>query len=62
MNKEEIEQKVMNKEEIEHWINRWKMLQQSPIRDMVIKIWSNLLKKYEFNKLRKNRITGSRFL
>ena len=44
MNIEEIEQKVMNKEEIEHWINRWKMLQQSPRRDMVIKIWSNLLK------------------
>jgi hypothetical protein len=44
MNKEEIEQKVMNKEGIEHWINRWKMLKQSPRRDMVIKIWSNLLK------------------
>jgi len=28
----------MNKEEIEHWINRWKMLKQFPRRDMVIKV------------------------
>jgi hypothetical protein len=34
----------MNKEKIEHWINRWKVLKQSPQRDMTIKIWSNLLK------------------
>jgi hypothetical protein len=35
---------LLSKEEIEHWINRWKMLKQSPRRDMVIKIWSNSLK------------------
>jgi len=35
---------LLSKEEIEHCINRWKMLKQSPRRDMVIKIWSNSLK------------------
>ena len=45
--KNKVNQKVVNKEEMKHWINRWKMLKQSPQRDMTIKIWSNLLKKYE---------------
>ena len=34
----------MSKEEIQHWIDRWKNLKPSPKRDMVIKIWSGLLK------------------
>ena len=33
----------MSKEEIQHWIDRWKTLKPSPKRDMVIKIWSRLL-------------------
>ena len=31
---------VMDKSEIKRWINRWSKLKPSPIRDMVIKIWS----------------------
>ena len=30
----------MDKSEIRRWINRWSKLKPSPIRDMVIKIWS----------------------
>jgi hypothetical protein len=33
----------MNKEEIQHWIDRWSRLKPSPQRDMVIKIWSKNL-------------------
>lgn len=34
----------MTKEEIQYWVDRWKRLEPSPQRDMVIKIWSNRLK------------------
>jgi hypothetical protein len=34
----------MSKEEIKKWINIWSKLKPSPKRDMVIKIWSRLLK------------------
>jgi len=30
----------MSKEQIQHWIDRWKTLKPSSKRDMVIKIWS----------------------
>ena len=43
MNKDEIK-KVMSKEEIKQWIERWSTLKPSPIRDMVIKIWSKSLR------------------
>lgn len=32
--------KIMTKEEIKFWVDRWSKLKQSPQRDMVIKIWS----------------------
>jgi hypothetical protein len=35
----------MTKEEIQHWIDRWSKLKPNPQRNMVIKIWSRLLKK-----------------
>jgi hypothetical protein len=35
----------MTKEEIQHWIDRWSKLKPTPQRNMVIKIWSRLLKK-----------------
>jgi len=31
----------MNKEEIQHWINRWNTLKPSPKRDKVIKMWGD---------------------
>ena len=31
--------KVMSKEEIKEWIDRWSRLEPSPQRDMTIKIW-----------------------
>jgi hypothetical protein len=34
----------MTKEEIQYWVDRWKRLKSSPQRDVVIKIWSKLLK------------------
>lgn len=34
----------MTKEEIQHWIDRWKTLKQTPKRDLIIKIWSKNLK------------------
>jgi hypothetical protein len=34
----------MTKEDIKHWVDRWKKLKPGPIRDMVIKIWSKSLK------------------
>lgn len=34
----------MSKEEIQFWIDRWKSLETSPKRDMVIKIWSKFIK------------------
>ena len=36
--------KVMSKEEIKEWIDRWSKLKPSKRRDVVIKIWSRLLK------------------
>jgi hypothetical protein len=38
---------MMNKKEIEHWVNMWKRLDPSPKRDMVIKIWTKILNKDE---------------
>jgi hypothetical protein len=35
--------KVMSKEEIKEWIDRWSRLDPSPQRDMTIKIWHRLL-------------------
>ena len=35
--------KVMSKEEIKEWIDRWSRLEPSPQRDAIIKIWSRLL-------------------
>jgi hypothetical protein len=35
--------KVMSKEEIKEWIDRWSRLEPSPQIDMTIKIWSRLL-------------------
>jgi hypothetical protein len=35
--------KVMSKEEIKEWIDRWSRLDSSPQRDMTIKIWHRLL-------------------
>jgi hypothetical protein len=35
--------KVMSKEEIKEWIDRWSRLEPSPQRDMAIKIWHRLL-------------------
>jgi hypothetical protein len=35
--------KVMSKEEIKEWIDRWSRLKPSPQRDMTIKIWHRLL-------------------
>ena len=29
----------MNKEERQHWIDRWNRLKPSPKRDMIIKMW-----------------------
>lgn len=34
----------MDKAEIKLWIDKWSKLKPSPKRDMVIKIWSGLLK------------------
>jgi hypothetical protein len=39
-----MKNKIMNQQEIKEWINRWSKLKPSPKRDMVIKIWSKLLK------------------
>jgi hypothetical protein len=36
--------KVVSKEEIKEWIDRWSRLEPSKRRDVVIKIWSRLLK------------------
>ena len=36
--------KVMSKDEIKIWINRWSKLKPSPQIDMVIIIWSKSLK------------------
>jgi hypothetical protein len=36
--------KVVSKEEIKEWIDRWSKLKPSKRRDVVIKIWSRLLK------------------
>ena len=38
-----LKSKVMSKDEIKIWIDRWSKLKPSPQRDMVIKIWSRLL-------------------
>ena len=35
--------KVVSKEEIKEWIDRWSRLEPSPQRDMIIKIWHRLL-------------------
>lgn len=35
----------MKQEEIQIWIDKWSKLKPTPQRDMVIKIWSKLLKK-----------------
>jgi len=35
--------KVMSKEEIKEWIDRWSRLEPSPQIDMTIKIWYRLL-------------------
>ena len=35
--------KVMSKEEIKEWIDRWLRIEPSPQRDVIIKIWSRLL-------------------
>jgi hypothetical protein len=34
---------VMSQNEIKLWIDKWSKLKPSPQRDMVIKIWSNLI-------------------
>jgi hypothetical protein len=39
-----MKNKIMNQQEIKEWIDRWLKLKPSPKRDMVIKIWSRLLK------------------
>ena len=39
-----MSKKVISKDEIQMWIDRWSKLQPSPQRDMVIKIWSKSLK------------------
>ena len=36
--------KIMKQEEIQIWIDKWSKLKPTPQRDMVIKIWSKLLK------------------
>jgi hypothetical protein len=36
--------KIMNKQEIQHWIDRWKKLKPSIVRDAVIKMWSKQFK------------------
>lgn len=33
--------------EIKYWIDRWSRLNPSPKRDMVIKIWTQILKENE---------------
>lgn len=38
---------MMNKKEIEYWVNRWKQLKPSPKTDMAIKIWTKILNKNE---------------
>ena len=35
--------KVVSKEEIKEWIDRWSRIEPSPQRDAIIKIWSRLL-------------------
>jgi hypothetical protein len=35
--------KVVSKEEIKEWIDRWSRIEPSPQRDMTIKIWYRLL-------------------
>jgi hypothetical protein len=37
--------RVMSQDEIKLWIDRWSKLKPSLKRDMVIKIWSNLITK-----------------
>jgi hypothetical protein len=39
-----MKNKIMNQQEIKEWIDRWSKLKPSSKRDMVIKIWSRLLK------------------
>lgn len=36
--------KIMKADEIKVWIDKWSKLKPSPKKDMVIKIWSSLLK------------------
>jgi len=38
-----LKRKKMNKNEIKLWIARWSKLKPSSQRDMVIKIWSELI-------------------
>lgn len=35
--------KILSKEEIKNWIDRWSKLEPSPRRDMTIKIWKKLI-------------------
>ena len=42
-NSQVSELKVMSKEEIKEWIDRWSRIEPSPQRDAIIKIWSRLL-------------------
>lgn len=39
--------RVMSQDEIKLWIDRWSKLKPSLKRDMVIKIWSNLITKQQ---------------
>ena len=39
-----MSKKVISKDEIKMWIDKWSKLQPSSQRDMVIKIWSKSLK------------------
>lgn len=36
--------KFLSKQEIQHWIDRWKRLKPSPKRGAIIKIWSSFIK------------------
>jgi len=36
--------KIMKQEEIQIWIDKWSKLKPTPQRNMVIKIWSRLIK------------------
>lgn len=39
--------RVMSQDEIKLWIDKWSKLKPSLKRDMVIKIWSNLITKQQ---------------